>query len=68
MARWNVKIIGTLKFERDMCIYAMSDHDAKIVAEELLKNGAHENEEIIIHEIYAEPLKEPEYEIGIRKK
>lgn len=66
--KYTVTVRGTYHFDKTVIVHADTEENAADAAIEKLEEAVEEGEEFHVGEIYAEPYKESEYEIGVRVK
>jgi len=66
--KYTVTVRGTYNFDKKVTVHADTEENAADVAIERLEEAVEDGEEFHVDEIYADPYKEPEYEIGVRTK
>jgi hypothetical protein len=72
MPKFNVTLRGTLKFDREITVYAKNEDDAAEAAEEMLIDNLkenHPNDEMDVDEVYSEAYveSETEYKVLMRR-
>jgi len=68
MKKWNVTIRGTLKFDRQVVLFAETEEQAAEAAEAVINDANKPNDEVDIGDVYAEWFEEEDgslkYELG----
>jgi hypothetical protein len=66
MPKFKVRLIGTLKFDRVIELYATNEDDACALAEEQLRDATQLGDEVDVEEVYIEDQDDSKYEISLK--